>query len=186
VSGDYDVARFLLASGAFGDSLNHAFKTELEGLARQFLYGLDKSSELNIKANLLKRYSEDEEGSFASRMVMNGIFPTFVEEAWKNFESARDALNDLLSSSNKEPISEEIFVNLDSFKLKPYLQECFSFERFELHQKNEHNLREMVIEGQFYARTLTINYRRFLFDVVAMNPPKRHRHQHQHQRRRRR
>ncbi len=177
VSGDYDVARFLLASGAFGDSLNHAFKTELEGVARQFLYGFDKSSELNIKANLLKRYSEDEEGSFVSRMISNGIFLTFVDEAWKNYESARDALNDLLASSNKEPIPKEVLVNLDSFKLKPYLQDCFSFERFDLHQKNEHNLREMVIEGQFFARTLTINYRRFLFDIVAMNPPRRHHHQ---------
>jgi HrpA-like RNA helicase len=177
VSGDYGVARFLLASGAFGDSLNHAYKSEMEGVARQFLYDLDKSSELNIKANLLKRYSEDKDGSFASRMVGDGIFLTFVEEAWKNYESALDALNDLLASSKKEPIPEEVLVNLDSFKLKPYLRDCFSFERFELYQKNEHNLREMVIEGQFFARTLTINYRRFLFDIVAMNPPGRHRHQ---------
>jgi HrpA-like RNA helicase len=176
VSGDYDVARFLLASGAFGDSLNHAFKTEMEGVARQFLYAFDKTSELNIKANLLKRYSEDEGGSFASKMVANGIFPTFVEEAWKNYESARDALNDLLISSNKEPIPKEVLVNINSFKLKPYLQGCFSFERFEMHQKGEHNLREMVIEGQFFARTLTINYRRFLFDIVSMNPSKRNPH----------
>jgi FPC/CPF motif-containing protein YcgG len=149
----------------------------MEGVAREFLYDFDKSSELNIKANLLKRYSEDREGSFASRMVVNGIFLTFVEEAWKNYESALDALNDLLASSKKEPIPEEVLVNLDSFRLKPYFQDCFSFERFELHQKNEHNLREMVIEGQFFARTLTINYRHFLFDIVAMNPPGRHRHQ---------
>ena len=58
------MARFLLASGAFGDSLNHAYKTELEGVARQFLYGFDRSNELNIKANLLKGYSEDEDGTF--------------------------------------------------------------------------------------------------------------------------
>ena len=177
VSGDYEVARFLLASGAFGDSLNHAYRSEMEGAARQFLYGVDRSSELNIKANLLKRYSEDEDGSFGTRMIANGVFLTFVEEAWKNYESARDALNDLLVSSKKEPLPEEVLVNLDSFKLKPYLQGCFSFERFDLHQKSEHNLREMIVEGQFFARTLTINYRRFLFDVVAMNPPRRHRRQ---------
>ena len=34
----------------------------------------------------------------------------------------------------------------------------------------------MIIEGQFFARSLTINYRRILFDIVAMNPPKKHRH----------
>ena len=34
----------------------------------------------------------------------------------------------------------------------------------------------MIIEGPFFARSLTINYRRILFDIVAMNPPKKHRH----------
>ncbi len=62
------------------------------------------------------------------------------------------------------------------FKLKPYLEDCLSFEKFDLYQKNEHNLREMIIEGQFFARTLTMNYRRILFDIVAMNRPKKHRH----------
>ena len=52
ISDDYEMARFLLASGAFGDSLNHAYRTEMEGVAREFLYGFDKSNELNIKANL--------------------------------------------------------------------------------------------------------------------------------------
>jgi hypothetical protein len=28
----------------------------------------------------------------------------------------------------------------------------------------------MVIEGPFYARTLMMNYRRILFDIVAVNP----------------
>ena len=74
ISGDYDVARFLLASGAFGDSLNHAYKSDMEGVARQFLYAFDKSNELNIKARLLKGYSEEREGSFTSRLVANGIF----------------------------------------------------------------------------------------------------------------
>jgi HrpA-like RNA helicase len=176
VSGDYDTARFLLASGAFGDSLNHAYKTGMEGVARQFLYDLDKSNELNIKAHLLRGYLNDENGSFASRLVANGLFPGFIEEAWKNYESAREALNDLLLYSKKEPIPEEVLTDLYAFKLRPYLEDCFSFEKFELYEKNEHNLREMIIEGPFFARTLTINYRRFLFDVVAMNPPRNHRH----------
>jgi HrpA-like RNA helicase len=176
ISGDYDMARFLLASGAFGDSLNHAYKTELEGVARQFLYGYDKSNELNIKANLLKGYSEDADGSFASRLVANGLFPGFVEEAWKNYEAAREALNDLLLSSKNEPIPEKVIANLYVFKLRPYLEDCLSFERFDLYEKNEHNLREMIIEGPFFARSITMNYRRILFDVVAMNPPKKHHH----------
>jgi len=176
VSGDYDTARFLLASGAFGDSLNHAYKTGMEGVAREFLYDLDKTSELNIKAQLLRGYLNDENGSFASRLVANGLFPGFIEEAWKNYESARDALNDLLLSSQKEPIPEKVLTDLYPFKLRPYLEDCFSFEKFQLYEKNEHNLREMIIEGPFYARTLTISNRRFLFDVIAMNPPRKHSH----------
>jgi HrpA-like RNA helicase len=176
ISGDYDAARFLLASGAFGDSLNHAYKSEMEGPARQFLYGLDKSNELNIKAHLLKGYSEDVEGAFASRLLSNGIFVGFVEEAWKNYEAARETLNDLLLSSEKEPLPKEVLTNLNVFKLRPYLEDCLSFERFELYEKKEHNLREMIIEGPFFARTLTINYRRFLFDTVAMNPSKKYHH----------
>ena len=45
-----------------------------------------------------------------------------------------------------------------------------------MHEKNEHNLREMIIEGPFFARSLTINYRRILFDIVAMNAPRKHHH----------
>jgi len=36
----------------------------------------------------------------------------------------------------------------------------------------------MVIEGPFYARTLTMNYRRILFDIVAMNSPRKHHQRH--------
>jgi hypothetical protein len=68
-------------------------------------------------------------------------------------------------------------VSPDVFKLKPYLEDCLSFQKFELHEKREHNLYDMVIEGQFFARTLTINYRRILFDIVAMNSPRKHHHQ---------
>jgi HrpA-like RNA helicase len=178
--GDYEMARFLLASGAFGDSLNHAWKTDLEGVARQLLYGLDKSSELNIKAHLLKRYSEDKEGTFVPSLIGHGIYLGFVEEAWKNYQAAREALNDLLLSSGKEPIPVEVVVNPDVFKLKPYLEDCLSFEKFEQYEKREHNLHDMTIEGQFFARTLTINYRRILFDIVAINSPRKH-----HNRRRR-
>jgi HrpA-like RNA helicase len=178
ISGDYDMARFLLASGAFGDSLNHAWKSDLEGLARQLLYGLDKTSELNIKALLLKRYSEDKEGTFISRLIGHGIYLGFVEEAWKNYSAAREALNDLLVSSEKEPVPVEVVANPDVFKLEPYLEDCLSFQRFEEYEKKEHNLHDMVIEGQFFARTLTINYRRILFDIVAMNSPRKHHNRH--------
>ncbi len=177
ISGDYDVARFLLASGSFGDSLNHAHKSDMEGVARQLLYAFDRSNELNIKAHLLKGYSEDRGGSFTSRLVANGIFIAFVEEAWKNYEAAREALNDLLLSSKKKPIPREVSVDLDVFKLKPYLEDCLSFEKFDLYENSMHDLTDMVIEGQFFARTLTINYRRLLFDVVALNSPKKYRHQ---------
>jgi HrpA-like RNA helicase len=186
VSDDSEMTRFLLACGAFGDSLNHAWKTDLEGIARQLLYGFDKSSELNIKAHLLKRYSEDKEGTFISRLIGHGIYLGFVEEAWKSYQAAREALNDLLPTMNKEPIPEEVVVNPDIMRLKSYLEDCLSFERFEQYQRKEYNLHDMTIEGQFFARTLTINYRRILFDVVAINlPGKRHHgrhHHHDHQR----
>ena len=176
ISGDYEMARFLLASGAFGDSLNHAWRTEMEGLARQLLYGFDKSSELNIKAHLLKRYSEDKEGTFVSRLIGHGVYLGFVEEAWKSYQAAREALNDLLASSGREPIPSEVVVNPEVSKLKPYLEDCLLFERFEEYQKREHNLHDMTIEGPFFARTLTINYRRILFDIVAINLPRKHHH----------
>ena len=174
ISDDYDAARFLLASGAFGDSLNHAYKSNMEGIARQFIYAYDKTNELNIKAHLLKAFSEDKAGAYISKLIANGIFTGFISEAWKNYEAAREALNDLLLTSNKEPIPKEVTVDLDVSKLKPYLLDCLSFEKFNLHEKNQHDLREMIIEGPFFARTLTINYRRFLYDIVAMNPQKKH------------
>ncbi|MDA4117344.1 MAG: helicase-related protein [Thaumarchaeota archaeon] len=181
ISGDYDMARFLLASGAFGDSLNHAYKTDMEGIARQLLYSFDKRNELNVKAHLLKRHSEDKEGTFTSRLVASGIFTRFLEEAWKNYESAREALNDMLVSSEREPIPREVVVDPDILKLKQYLEDCLSFEKFELHQKNEFDLRDIIIEGQFFARSVTMNHKRILFDVVAMNASRK-----QQQRRRRR
>jgi HrpA-like RNA helicase len=176
ISGDYDLARFLLASGSFGDSLNHAYRTDAEREARRFLYGLDRTNELNIKAHLLKSYAEDSDGSFVSKLVANGIFPVFVEEAWKNHEAAREALNDILSSSKKRPIPEEVAVDHDVNKLRPYLENCLSFERFRPDERNSRDLRDMRIEGQFFARALTINYRRILFDIVALNSQSKRRH----------
>ncbi len=177
VSGEYDIARFLLASGSFGDSLNHAYKSDMERTARRFIYGFDRSNELNIKAHLLKGWAEDSNGSFVSKMVVNGLFPGYVEEAWKNYEAAREALNDLLSASKKRPITKEVVVDADVNKLRPYLENCLSFERFGPHERKGHEFKEMSIEGPFYARALTINYRRILFDIVALNSPSKRRHQ---------
>ena len=177
ISQDYDIARFILASGAFGDSLNHAYKSDEEGNARRFLYGFDRTNELNIKAHLLKSYAEDNNGSFISKMEANGLFPVYVEEAWKNHEAAREALNDLLRESKKQPIPKEVVVDADVSKLKLYLENCLSFERFGPHEKKGHEFQEMSIPGPFYARALTINYRRILFDIVAVNSPSKRRHQ---------
>jgi HrpA-like RNA helicase len=170
ISNDYDQARFFLASGAFGDSLNHAYRTDMEAVAREFLYAFDKSNELNIKAHLLKRYSEDREGAFISRLAANGIFLRFLDEAWKNYEAARDALNDLLLGWKKEPMPKEVFVDPDVSKLKPYLSDCLSFEQFDLYEKaNFDSLDSLVIEDEFFARRVTMNYRPILFDIVAMD-----------------
>jgi HrpA-like RNA helicase len=176
ISGDYDMARFLLASGSFGDSLNHAYKSDAEAIARRFLYSLDKTNELNIKAHLLKGYAEDIEGSFIAKLAANGLFTGFVEEAWKNYEAAREVLNDLLHASKKKPIPKEVAVDADVNRLRPYLEDCLSFERFGPNERNGHDLREMNIEGQFFARTLTMNYRRILFDIVAVNSSRKYHH----------
>ncbi len=175
ISGDYEMARFLLASGAFGDSLNHAYKTEMEGVACDFLYGFDRSNELNVKAHLLKRYSEDREAAFVSRLAANGIFLRFVEEAWKNFEAARESLNDLLTSARREPIPKEVVVNPDIVRLESYLEDTLSYEKFDLHEASEYDLRHVEIEGRFLARAVTMNYRRILFDIVGLRSRRGHR-----------
>ena len=180
ISGNYHMARFLLASGSFGDSLNHAYKSDAEGIARRLLYSFDGSNELNVRAHLLKEYAEDSDGSFISKLVANGLFAGFVEEAWKNYEAARGALNDLLRSSKKKPIPKEVVVDADVTKLKPYLEDCLSFERYGLKERNGQDLREMNIEGPFFARALTINYKRILFDIVALKASSRRRHHTRH------
>src|SRR5438132_8944921 len=123
---NYDIATILLASASCGDSRNHAYKSDAEGNARRFLYSFDRTNELNIKAHLLKGYAEDNNGSFVSKMEANGLFPVYVEEAWKNHEAAREALNDLLSASKKRPIPKEVVVDAAVIKLKPYLETCLS------------------------------------------------------------
>jgi len=175
IQGDYQMARFLLASGAYGDSLNHAYKSEMEAQARGFLYAFDRSNELNVKAHILKRYAGDREGAFASSLSSNGIFPRFVEEAWKNYGAALEALNDILSASGRDLIPPEPSTDPDVFALASYLEDCLSFERFELHEKREFDLHHIHIQGRFFARSVTMNYRRILFDVVAM-PASRKRH----------
>ena len=179
LSHDYAIGGFLLACGAFGDSLNHAYKTDFEPMAREFLYKTDRSNELNIKAHLLKRYSEDDSGAFRARMAVNGIFPRFVEEAWKNYQSAVDSLNDVLAEWRAEPVPKEVVVDPDLDRLESYLSDCLSFERYEFHEKGNYDLRSIHIEDRFFARAVTVNLRKILFDVVAMNP-RRHR---QHRRR---
>jgi HrpA-like RNA helicase len=174
ISEDYQMARFLLASGSFGDSLNHAYKTDFEPMARDFLYKFDRSNELNIKAHLLKRYSEDPGGSFRAKMTAKGIFPRFVEEARKNYEAARDSLNDLLVTSKAEPIPSEVVVDPSLDRLEAYMADCLSFERYDYYEKGAFALKSMIIEDRFYARSVTINFRKILFDVVALGP-RRHR-----------
>jgi HrpA-like RNA helicase len=169
VRGNYGVARFLLAAGAFGDSLNHAFKTEMEAQASEFLYALDKTSELGVKAKLLQKYSEDREGQFVSKLVDNGIFPRFVEEAWKNYDAARDSLNDIIKREGKE-IPKEVDSEIDSLKLEEYLKDCLTFEHYYLHEAKEFGLDDLRIEGDFYARSITMNFRKILYDVVAIEP----------------
>ena len=169
VRGNYGVARFLLAAGAFGDSLNHAFKTEMETQASEFLYGLDKTSELGVKARLLQKYSEDREGLFVSKLVDNGIFPRFVEEAWKNYDAARESLNDIIRRDGKE-IPKEVVPEIDSLKLEEYLKDCLTFEHYYLHEAKEFGLDDLRIEGDFYARSITMNFRKILYDVVAIEP----------------
>ncbi|MDG6970250.1 MAG: hypothetical protein JRN54_03980, partial [Nitrososphaerota archaeon] len=131
LSDDYDMAGFFLACGAFGDSLNHAYKVDFERPARQFLYRMDRSNELNVKAHLLKGYSEDTDGSFKAKLTANGIFSRFVEEAWKNYGAARDSLNDLLLSSKGGPLPLEVTVDSEPDHLESYLTNSLSFERYD-------------------------------------------------------
>lgn len=169
IKSDYQVARFFLACGSFGDSLNHAYRSDSEVVAKQFLYALDKTNELNIKARLLKQFSEDRDGTFIGRLVANGIFPRFLEEPRKNYEAALEALNDILSSQGKERIELEVLTDIEVSKLEEYLDDCLTFERYDLYEKNEYDLHDIEIEGEFFARSLTMNFRSILYDIVCLN-----------------
>ena len=103
-------------------------------------------------------------------LVNNGIFPRFIEEAWKNFDSARDSLNDILLKQEKPEIEKEVLGELEnSAQLEDYLKDCLTFERYYLHEAKEFGLDHMRIEGDFFARSLTMNFRKILFDIVALN-----------------
>ena len=133
----------------------------------EFLYGLDIKSELSVKAKLLKKYSEDREARFVSTLADNGIFLRFVEEAWKNYEAARESLNDILPYGS-EKISGEVLANLEPSFLSEYLKDCLTFERYYLHEASEFGIDNVRIEGDFFARSLTMNFRKILFDIVAL------------------
>jgi len=109
-------------------------------------------------------------------MAANGILPRFVEEARKSYEAAVDSLNDLLLGSKSDPLPTEVAVDPDLPSLEAYLADCLSFERFGLHEKKDYDLRSLAIEGRFYAKSVTINFRKILFDVVAFNSGGHHRH----------
>ena len=68
----------------------------------------------------------------------------------------------------------------DINRLEPYLEDCLSFERYDIHEVSEYDLRRVHVEGPFFARSVTMNYRRILFDIVALKARRRH-----HRRRRR-
>ena len=53
------------------------------------------------------------------------------------------------------------------------LEDRLSFERFDEDQQREFDLRDLVIEGSFFARWVTMNYRRIVFDVVAFKGRRR-------------
>jgi HrpA-like RNA helicase len=166
MKGDYEIARFLLAAGAFGDSLNHSYRTEEEGIALEFLYALNKKSELGVKAQILQKYSQDHEGRFISTLVANGIFPRFVEEAWKNYEAARESLNDVLPPDKKR-IPRDVIVEAECEKLEPYLKDCLTFQKYFEHEAQGLGVDNIEIEGEFFARNLTMNFREILYDIVA-------------------
>ncbi len=107
------------------------------------------------------------EGRFINTLVNNGIFPRFLEEAWKNYEAARESLNDVLGK--REKIPRTVLTEVNSVDLEEYLKDCLTFERFYLHEAKEFGLDNIKIEGDFFARSFTINFRKILYDVVALN-----------------
>jgi hypothetical protein len=78
-------------------------------------------------------------------------------------------LNDILSSSGRERISGDVLTDVDAWHLKEYLEDCLTFERYDLYEANSYDLGHIEIEGEFFARSVTMNYRQILYDVVALS-----------------
>jgi hypothetical protein len=72
----------------------------------------------------------------------------------------------------------EVLVDPDMSNLESYLEDCLSFERFDLHEASEYDLRRVDVEGPFFARSIMMNYRRILFDIVAMKVKRRRHRKH--------
>ena len=73
------------------------------------------------------------------------------------------------SESGKETIPREIVSEVSSPKLEEYLKDCLTFERFYLHEAPQFSIVDnLEIEGDFFARSLTMNYRKILYDIVAL------------------
>ncbi|MDG6970793.1 MAG: hypothetical protein JRN54_06775, partial [Nitrososphaerota archaeon] len=84
-------------------------------------------------------------------------------------------LNDLLLSSKGGPLPLEVTVDSEPDHLESYLTNSLSFERYDFREKKDYDLRGVLIEDRFYARSVTVNFRKILFDVVALG---RHRRRH--------
>ncbi|HUK79740.1 MAG TPA: hypothetical protein VLU91_03650, partial [Nitrososphaerales archaeon] len=73
----------------------------------------------------------------------------------------------------EESLPREVVVDQDLDRLEAYLSDCLSFERYDFYEKNDYDLRSLTIEDRFYARSVTINFRKILFDVVALGRRRR-------------
>jgi hypothetical protein len=77
----------------------------------------------------------------------------------------------VLSTQNRERIPREVLTDLESSRLRPYLKDCLSFEQYYLHEADQFGIdQNLEIDGDFFARSITMNFRKILFDIVAMNP----------------
>ena len=53
--------------------------------------------------------------------------------------------------------------------VEEYLKDCLTFERYYLHEADEFGIDNIKIDGDFFARSITMNFRKILFDIVALN-----------------
>ena len=74
-------------------------------------------------------------------------------------------MNDVLEAK----IPRDVVIDVSSFKLEEYLKDCLTFEKYYLHEAAEFGINNIVIEGDFFARSITMNFRKILFDIVALN-----------------